>query len=92
MWQENAVTYGYEVRTDKYNIIKEKNGIDLLVVPHVLSPRVEMEQKTPQMLTNLSRTQGRIDRFPSLNASRFDLINKDPKVGSMVKHVPQVQF
>lgn len=47
MWQENAVTYGYEVRTDKYNIIKEKNGIDLLVVPHVLSPRVEMEQKTP---------------------------------------------
>jgi len=27
-----------------------------------------------------------------LNASRFDLINKDPKVGSMIKHIPQVQF
>jgi len=44
-WTECNVTYPYEVKTDKYNIIKEKNGIDLLVVPLVRSPRETNEPK-----------------------------------------------
>lgn len=92
MWLESSVTYPIELRTDKYNIIREVNEVDLQIIPLVRSPKEKVEPKTPMMLTNLTKTQGRIDRFPSLNAGRFDIINKDPKVGTKHKHVAQVQF
>ena len=82
MWHEIAVSYPYELRTDKYNIIREKNDVDLLIVPHHTSPRVMCEAVSPKVFADFNKFNGRKDKFPSLHQARFDPIEKNPKVGS----------
>lgn len=38
-WKREALSYKPELETDKYHIIREKNNIDLIIVPNYTSPR-----------------------------------------------------